>query len=244
MVATHPHSAAARSASRDAESVGGLSGAVVGRVKRGVPLRISLVALTVLLMAIGLLVSGIAVTSAMKSDLMSRTDSGLVSAVDTWAKPRTHVSDLPGPPPGPRRPPSAYFVENTLSNGTVISSNDFDDQPAISELPQGDYGPVTVNSADGNGPQWRVIKRSSPEGQSIVALPLKDVNKTISRLQWLEFGIGAAIVLVIGVLSYLLVRSSLRPLRRVEETAHAIAAGNLNMRVPSAAPNTEVGSLS
>ncbi|KNA92437.1 MULTISPECIES: sensor histidine kinase [Gordonia] len=244
MVATQPHSAAARSAPQSAESAGGLSGAVASRAKRGVPLRISLVALTVLLMAVGLLVSGIAVTSAMKSDLMSRTDAGLVSAVDTWAKPRIHVSDSPGPPPGPRRPPSPYFVENTLSNGTVISSNDFDDEPATSALPQGDDGPVTVNSADGNGPQWRVIKRSSPEGQSIVAIPLTDVNKTISRLQWLEFGIGAAIVLVIGVLSYLLVRSSLRPLRRVEETAHAIAAGNLNMRVPPAAPNTEVGSLS
>lgn len=245
MVAIGAHSGAAASVPAEKPgSTAGVSGAVVTRAKRGVPLRLSLVALTVLLMAVGLLVSGIAVTSAMKSDLMSRTDAGLVTAVDSWAKPKMRISESPGPPPGPRRPPSPYFVQSTLYDGSVISSNDFDDQPAISALPAGDYGPATVNSADGDGPQWRVIKRSSPEGQSIVAIPLTDVNKTISRLQWLEFGIGAAIVLVIGVLSYLLFRSSLRPLRRVEETAHAIAAGNLNMRVPSAAPNTEVGSLS
>ena len=242
MVAVGAQSGAASAVA--AEKSEPVAGSVVTRAKRGVPLRVSLVALTVLLVAVGLLVSGIAVTSAMKSDLMSRTDAGLATAVDSWAKPKMRISESPGPPPGPRRPPSPYFVQSTLYDGSVISSNDFDDQPAISTLPAGDYGPATVNSADGDGPQWRVIKRSSPEGQSIVAIPLTDVNKTISRLQWLEFGIGAAIVLVIGVLSYLLVRSSLRPLRRVEETAHAIAAGNLNMRVPSAAPNTEVGSLS
>ncbi|MGV9826703.1 sensor histidine kinase, partial [Gordonia sp. NPDC003429] len=217
----------------------------VGRPhKHGVPLRVSLVALTLVLVVIGLLVSGIAVTSAMKSDLMSRTDTGLINAVDTWAKPRVRINDSPGPPPGPRRPPSPYFVHTTLDNGEVLSSNDFDDAPAITGLPAGDYGPVTVDSADGDGPRWRLIKQTNPDGQVVVAIPLTDVDKTLSRLMWLQLGIGLAVVVVIGILSYLLVRSSLRSLRRVEETAHAIAAGNLNMRVPPAAPNTEVGSLS
>ncbi len=93
-----------------------------------------------------------------------------------------------------------------------------------------------VGSQDGDGPQWRVIKHIGPDGVSVVAVPLSDVNKTLSRLMWLQFGIGAAVVVVLGVLSYLVVRSSLRPLRRVEETAHAIAAGNLNMRVAPGPP--------
>ncbi|NDK89239.1 HAMP domain-containing histidine kinase [Gordonia desulfuricans] len=215
-------------------------------IRRGVPLRISLVALTLVLVAVGLLVSGIAVTSAMRQNLTDRTDQGLVSAVDTWAKPRIPESGAqPGPPIGPRRPPSSYFVQITADDGMVITnSSDFTDQPDLSGLGDGSAEPITVDSADGDGPQWRVLKRVSPDGSSIVAVPLTDVNKTLSRLEWLQFGIGAGVVALLGILSYLLVRSSLRPLRRVEETAHAIAAGNLNMRVDPGPPNTEVGSLS
>lgn len=214
--------------------------------RRGIPLRVSLVALTLVLVAVGLLVSGIAVTSAMRSDLMSRTDQGLNSAIATWAKPRNPGSDQDTRPPiGPRRPPSSYFVATTLTSGVVISNaSDFTTLPDTNGLADGDIGPITVDSADGGGLQWRLIKHTGPDGISIVAVPLSDVNKTLSRLVWLQFGIGAAVVVVIGILSYLLVRSNLRPLRRVEETAHAIAAGNLNMRVAPGPPNTEVGSLS
>ncbi|MEP9395425.1 HAMP domain-containing sensor histidine kinase [Gordonia sp. VNQ95] len=212
---------------------------------RGVPLRISLVGLTLILVAVGLLVSGIAVTSAMRSDLMSRTDQGLVSATEGWAKPRNpEMGSSQGPPIGPRRPPSPYFVMTTLNSGLVISNaSDFSAEPDVSGLTASDVAPTTVDSV-GDGPQWRVVKTTGPDGVAIVATPLTDVNKTLSRLMWLQFGIGAAVVALLGVLSYLLVRSSLRPLRRVEETAHAIAAGNLNMRVAPGPPNTEVGSLS
>ena len=45
-----------------------------------------------------------------------------------------------------------------------------------------------------------------------------------------------------GVLSYLLVRTSLRPLRRVEETAHAIADGDLDeTRPPASSPHPRWG---
>ena len=213
--------------------------------KRGLPLRLSLVALMLILMVLGLFASGVAVTSAMKQDLIDRTDSGLQNAIDTWAKPRDRVTDArPGPPPGPRRPPSPYFVVSTTADGNILSSNDFADEPSLDGLPDGNVGPITVKSADGDGPDWRLVKVQNPYGESIVAIPLSDVDATISRLIVLQLAIGAGVVLILGVLSYLLVRSSLRPLRRVEETAHAIAAGNLNMRVPPAAANTEVGSLS
>ncbi|MDY6808175.1 MAG: HAMP domain-containing sensor histidine kinase [Actinomycetota bacterium] len=208
------------------------------------PLRLSLVGLTLVLVVLGLFASGVAVTSAMRQDLLSRTDEGLVSSVETWAKPHDPVTANPGPPLGPRRPPSQFYSMIITSDGNTFVNNDFSSQPDLGSLPEGSTGPMTVDSVGGDGPQWRVIKDESPYGVSIVATPLSDVNATLSRLMWLQLGIGALVVLAIGVLSYLLVRSSLRPLHRVEETAHAIAAGNLNMRVPPAPPNTEVGSLS
>ena len=122
--------------------------------------------------------------------------------------------------------------------------NQFDDAPDLGGLTDDDAGPVTVPSVDGDGPQWRVITRSNSFGRSVVATPMSDIDDTVSRLIWLQLAIGALVVLLIGVLSYVLVRTSLRPLRRVEETAHEIAEGNLTRRVPPAPPNTEVGSLS
>nr|WP_238423348.1 HAMP domain-containing sensor histidine kinase [Gordonia sp. 'Campus'] len=215
--------------------------------RRGVPLRLSLVALTVLLVAVGLLASGLAVTSSMRQDLISRTDDGLENAVRTWAEPRGLVGDGPGPP-GPRRPPSPYYVESIVYGPGGVSTdsvyNQFDDAPDLDSLTGDDAGPVTVPSADGNGPQWRVIKHSNAFGRSIVATPMSDIDDTVSRLIRLQLAIGALVLLLIGLLSYLLVRTSLRPLRRVEETAHEIADGNLTRRVPAAPPNTEVGSLS
>ncbi|GAC52797.1 sensor histidine kinase [Gordonia amicalis] len=216
--------------------------------KRGVPLRFSLVALTLALVVVGLLASGVAVTSSMRQDLISRADEGLVNATRTWAEPRSPADEPRSGPPGPRRPPSPYYVESILRGPDGISAvsvyNQFDHAPDLDRLTGDNAGPVTVGSVDPHGPQWRVIKRSNRFGTSIVATPMSDIDATVSRLIWLQSAIGAVVVVLIGVLSYLLVRTSLRPLRRVEETAQAIAEGDLTRRVPLAAPNTEVGSLS
>ncbi|OLT50146.1 two-component sensor histidine kinase [Gordonia sp. CNJ-863] len=216
--------------------------------RRGVPLRLSLVALTLALVVVGLLASGVAVTSSMRQDLISRTDEGLVNATRTWADPRSPANDPRPGPPGPRRPPSPYYVESTFRGPAGISAtnvyNQFDHAPNLDGVTGDNVGPVTVGSVEPHGPRWRVIKRSNMFGTTTVATPMTDIDATISRLIWLQFAIGAIVVVLIGLLSYLLVRTSLRPLRRVEETAHAIAAGDLTRRVPLAAPNTEVGSLS
>ncbi len=208
-----------------------------------VPLRVSLVALTLVLVMAGLVVSGFAVTGAMRSDLISRTDTGLRNAIETWARPIR--DDGFGAPPGPRRPPSRYYSRLITSDGTVYGDDaGYTHSPDLSGLGDGDAGPITVPSEGGGGPRWRVVRSVVGTAESVVATPLSDVESTVSRLIWLQVGIGGGVVVVIGVLSYLLVRASLRPLRRVEETAHAIADGNLTMRVPQVPTNTEVGSLS
>jgi two-component system, OmpR family, sensor kinase len=52
------------------------------------------------------------------------------------------------------------------------------------------------------------------------------------------------VLLVLGVAGYWVVHRSLRPLIEVEQTAAAIAAGQLDRRVPQRDPGTEVGRLS
>jgi two-component system OmpR family sensor kinase len=52
------------------------------------------------------------------------------------------------------------------------------------------------------------------------------------------------VLVVLAGVGYLAVRSSLRPLAKVKDTAEAIAAGDLTRRVPEHPPRTEIGQLS
>jgi two-component system OmpR family sensor kinase len=59
-----------------------------------------------------------------------------------------------------------------------------------------------------------------------------------------ELLVGLIVLTILTLLGYTFIRSSLRPLVRVEVTAAAIAGGDLTRRVPPAPERTEVGRLS
>lgn len=223
---------------------------MVGRRVRQIPLRFTLVATLVLLAGLGLFASGVAVTSSLENSLVTRTDAMLREAAHGWAKPEAlpMLPPMPQPPPslpapGPGRPPTQFFVLAQAPAGqTQLVINDDFKQP---DLPQ-DLGsePVTVGSVGDPGQRWRVLATSSPMGKVTVAVSLSDVDDTVQRLVILQVVIGAVVLLILGVLGYFVVRRSLRPLIEVEHTAAAIAAGDLDRRVPDRSTGTEVGRLS
>ena len=55
--------------------------------------------------------------------------------------------------------------------------------------------------------------------------------------------VSIAVILFGAVFAAIIIRTTLRPLKRIEKTASKIASGDLSRRVPSAPENTEVGSL-
>ncbi len=69
------------------------------------------------------------------------------------------------------------------------------------------------------------------------------VYRTISELTTIDVIISCGLLLVLAVAGITLIRRSLRPLRDIERTAGAIAAGDLGRRVPDRDPRTEVGRL-
>jgi two-component system OmpR family sensor kinase len=76
-----------------------------------------------------------------------------------------------------------------------------------------------------------------------LGVSLDGFSQTINQM-WRDLARTAAIVvLAASAAGYLLVRRSLQPLRQVESTAAAIAAGDLTRRVPLAPAGTEVGAL-
>ncbi len=210
---------------------------------RNLPLRFTLVAALLLLVGLGLLASGVAVTSSLETSLMRRLDTQLVEASRGWAQPDAR----PLPPvdePNPGRPPSNFFVRSVANDGTVRGPiNDVAESvPDLSGSPSST--PTTVGSEGDPSKEWRVITVTNSEGSTTVGMSLGPNQQTVSRLVALQLWIGAAVLLALAVIAYFVVRRSLRPLREVETTAAAIAAGDLHRRVPEWSEKTEVGRLS
>jgi len=105
--------------------------------------------------------------------------------------------------------------------------------------------PFTV-AATKNNPATRAIALALPTGVGsfIVSVSLDSVNRTLQELGWLFLFISLIVLLLIGLISRYVIQISLKPLRDVEGTAAAIAAGDLSARLPASKPNTEVGRLS
>ncbi|MGE2721402.1 sensor histidine kinase [Mycolicibacterium celeriflavum] len=213
---------------------------MIGRV----PLRVGLVAATLLLVACGLLASGLAVTTILRHTLSNRVDQELLDASRGWAQAPRRGSDALESP-NPARPPTNFYVRGVGADGHIwIAVNDRDAEPALP--PDNDVGPepVTIGSQGGSGVQWRAMTVRSPDGVVTVAIDFSDVQTTVRELMYAQLGIGLAVLLVLGVAGYAVVHRSLRPLVEVEQTAAAIAAGEFDRRVPQRDPRTEVGRLS
>lgn len=208
------------------------------------PLRVSLVAATLVLVACGLATSGVAVTSILRHRLISRVDQNLIDASRSWAQTPQSEAQLEGP--NVARPPSNFYVRSIGRDGrswTVV--NDRNAEPALPDDNNVGPAPVTIGSVDRSGVQWRAVSVVGPLGRVIaVAFDLSDVQHTVRSLVWLQVGIGAAVLLVVGLAGYAVVNRSLRPLIEVEQTAAAIAAGQLDRRISERDPRTEVGRLS
>jgi two-component system OmpR family sensor kinase len=114
---------------------------------------------------------------------------------------------------------------------------------------------VNVNAVSGSD-NWRVVAQQirfvskNILGQTqiqdatlIVGVDLGDINGTISQLAGIDLIVSVIIIAGLAIVGVAIVRASLRPLRDIERTAQAIAAGDLSRRVPDQDPVTEVGRL-
>ena len=115
---------------------------------------------------------------------------------------------------------------------------------SIAEVQKKGSKPFTIKGDDGQ-PDVRAVAQVLPTGLGsvIVANSLADVDRTLNRLGFFFFILGLLALLAIALVSRWIIAISLKPLEAVEETAEAIAAGDLSARLPAAKPDTEVGRL-
>jgi two-component system OmpR family sensor kinase len=232
-----------------------------------VPLRITLVALLVGLVAVALLATGVAATSLLKTFLRDQQTEEL----RTWA---AEVTANPAQVQQACDTPSArglsvsydYLVCLDPGGRTVVYTDPRhkNDVPAIAALPEewregvvpggprpgprrggdDDDRYATVASEDG-ATTWRLVAAPLPNGTiAVLGTDLDSDDEVIGRLIAIEVIVGLVVLTLQGATGYVLVRNSLRPLGEVERTAKAIAAGDLSQRVPAGDERTEVGRLS
>ena len=219
---------------------------MANRYRRGVPLRVGLVAATLALVLCGLLASGVAVTSILRHSLISRIDSTLMDATRTWAQAPWKHTLSNGEGPDPARPPSKFYVRAISPDGHILTAiNDRNAEPALPADNDVGPNPTTLSSVSGSDIEWRGVSVHGPQGGlTTVAVDLSDVDHTMRSLVLLQAGIGAAVLVVVGIAGFVVVHRSLRPLAEVEQTAAAIASGELDRRITERDPRTEVGRLS
>ena len=223
------------------------SQAVVRRLE-AMPLRVRLVAIVLVVLAGALLVSNLATAYLMRRDLLGRVDSelkGVVEPVATQALTELTKGD-------DEATPTNYAFVLFPVDGRTMSVNPTSERlhPNVPRLalddPRVRFGrPFTVKSVDGDM-EWRFIAGTAGQGAATfaVGVPLRSVKETVARLL-VTTGVLSALVLAgSALLGWYAVRRAFRPLAQIEDTAAAIAGGDLTRRIPVRAADDEVTSLS
>ncbi|MFG1889376.1 sensor histidine kinase [Micromonospora sp. NPDC049051] len=230
----------------------------------GLSLRTRLVVILVALLALVSVAIGGITTVALRQFLIDRVD-------DQLAPMRGGPGRVPSPfevPPGaiggpeariPRGlPPGTVVAE--VADGRVVRAWTLagreeravppEDLSGLADVPTD--GRPRTRELGGHG-DYRVVARQLPGGTvRVLGLPLSGVSETVWWLVAAQAGVATVGLLIAGGAGALIVRATLRPLRRVAATAGRVSElpldrGEvaLSVRVPAADtdPRTEVGQV-
>ncbi|MDG4762260.1 HAMP domain-containing sensor histidine kinase [Micromonospora sp. WMMD710] len=224
-----------------------------GRV-RGVPLRVKLVTSVLALVAIALLVISSLTAYLLRNYLEGQVDGQVRSTAQGLGQllPKLRSREVGA------ILPSDYVV--IVADEQQVYAPKYDDRRlSLAQLPafptsragfEAEEGePQTVLSQDGRT-RWRVYYAAQPDGSVLaVGQPLTDVDRAVKQLVWIDLLVGGAVLIMLASVGAAIVRTSLKPLVEIEQTAAAIAGGDLTRRVPDPEegqehPTSELGRLS
>jgi two-component system, OmpR family, sensor kinase len=231
-----------------------------------ISLRTKITGVTVLLLTLGLLVSGVGTMAMLRPYVADLADDKLKTIAQ---------GDL-----------SAYLTDDSAEEkgGTVVSDlrlNSTDDVFIALFNPEGEF--VAHNWARRDPHDWPIIPESLTLAEvnvanidglhfedlddgngnaefravavpivwddygsfapAIIAVSTAETQRLLTAYLTIFLGFGLGVVVVGALLTRMLVTSTFAPLRGVERTAAAIADGDFSQRLGGATPNTEVGRL-
>jgi two-component system OmpR family sensor kinase len=227
-------------------------------------LRLRLVLALAALLVVGLVLFGFATYSLYSRSEYQRLDDQIAASVelanrafDSGANQGNPYDEGPGHgPTGPGQHPPANlpagtYLEQRSATGAVtnrfslIDSSSQPDLPATLTVPPGTHRFFSTGSVDG-GEKWRVLVAADPSGDgtsTVIAAPLSGVESALHNLVLTESIVAAALLALLVLGSWLILRRGLHPLEQMSTTAGQITAGDLSQRVSPSGGPTEVGQL-
>lgn len=211
-------------------------------------LRARIVLITIALLTLGFVVSDSVVLVTLRGPLVDRVDSQLrlVGAVIVRLPMTVPQQAVTAPSSGLDLIDQLYLGYLDDSGNVVREVRLTSESP---ELPRLDAASVSAKDGqpfDDESGRWRVLAtaRLAGPGAVVLAASLGPVKATVARVRLICLLVGLAVLALLAAIGWFWIRAGLRPLRRIEETAAAIADGDLSRRVPEiAAPQTEIGRL-
>ncbi len=224
------------------------------RLAARTPLQVKLIVAVLALVAVALALIGLASVAAVDGYLVGRLDDELQQvarrsaaepppSLERAAAARQRAAQpLPGPVPRRQDGQLGKELENELLQEGQQPPRVPDDAAWL-EANAGEAATVPATGGDG---RWRVAVqplRDGSGGSVVVAASLDGIDSTIRQLRLIDLVVSVVVLAGPGRVGAVIVRASLRPLVEIEQTARAIAAGDLTRRVPDRDPRTEVGRL-
>jgi two-component system, OmpR family, sensor kinase len=225
---------------------------------RSTPLRIKLLAAVLALVFAALSLISVASTLALRGYLLGRVDNELKSVAGFLAESLEGVS-VRQLMQGQVTVPTEYMfalrnpggVGETYYNKRALQPTDLPQLitglDAIEDRVQDQ--PYTV-TAPSRRMHWRMVIVPMGNGDYLfVGRNMSEIEFAVTRLIWIDLLVGLAVLITMAAVGAGIVRTSLVPLVEIEQTAGAIAAGDLTRRVPdpepdAVEPRTELGRLS
>ena len=234
-------------------------------------LRSRLLVALVALAAVGLVVAATVTHTLLASFLMKRFDAQQAGAsqfvyasVFQRGPGSARFFGNDAPRVSARLLPTGSYAAAVDSSGRVVeqlsydqASNTWSQTPSrlAPRLPAdvlSHDAPFTVTGATGE--RFRVVvdheqrdalvnRVTGDQATYVFAMPMSEVDETLSRLTYVEAGVTAAVLVGMGLLAWFVIGVGLRPLRKMETTAEAIASGDLSRRIEHPDSRTEVGRL-
>ncbi len=214
-----------------------------------------------LVAVVSLLVAAIA-TVAIRSSLMDRLDSNVLSSVRRVGdgdRDRDGAGRYQPPAPSNQGPGTLIaFMDTVNGSDGVVLTKEINGTRQLSTTALKELGRVPVDTKVHSVDlttfgSYRVTAVAGPNGRTFISgLPTKDVDQTVNALVGYELLLILMGVLTAAGLGTLLVRRQLRPLNEVAETAHTVAelplsSGEIDLtdRVPAHLTDerTEVGRM-
>ncbi|PPG56515.1 HAMP domain-containing sensor histidine kinase [Rathayibacter sp. AY1C5] len=203
---------------------------------------------TVSLLALALLVSGIGTMATLKPELIKQLDRDLSTKAQEVVNSlsRNGVAEL-------KDENNTYVGAVYNSSGKLVTSSvtkaldpGFPKTFTVSQALEldGEVGQLSYLESSGG---YRFVVSTYSQGNQIQTLILsvstQSVAEVVSAYVTIFLGFSSAIVVIGALLTRLLVTTTFAPLREVEQTAAAIADGDFSQRLNGTTPNTEVGRL-